>query len=68
MTIMLNGEPRKLAPGTTVRALLDALEVPGDARGVAIAVDAAVVPRGEWETTRIDDGARVEVVRAIQGG
>jgi sulfur carrier protein len=68
MTILLNGEPRELAPGTTVRALLDELEVPGGARGVAIAVDAAVVPRAEWETTRIDDGARVEVVRAIQGG
>jgi sulfur carrier protein len=68
MTILLNGEPRDVPPGTTVRALLDALEVPGGARGVAIAVDAAVVPRAEWETTRIDDGARVEVVRAIQGG
>jgi thiamine biosynthesis protein ThiS len=26
------------------------------------------VPRGEWETTTLDDGARVEVLRAIQGG
>jgi thiamine biosynthesis protein ThiS len=26
------------------------------------------VPRGEWETTELGDGARVEVVRAIQGG
>jgi sulfur carrier protein len=68
MTIMLNGEERELTPGTTVRGLLDALEVPAGARGVAIAVDAAVVPRGEWETTRLDEGARVEVLRAIQGG
>jgi sulfur carrier protein len=35
---------------------------------VAVAVDAEVVPRGEWETTKLDDGARVEVLRAIQGG
>jgi sulfur carrier protein len=68
MTIVLNGEERELSPGTTVRGLLDALEVPAGARGVAIAVDAAVVPRGEWETTELDDGARVEVLRAIQGG
>ena len=54
--------------GEMMRRGLDELEVPGGARGVAIAVDAAVVPRAEWETTRIDDGARVEVVRAIQGG
>jgi sulfur carrier protein len=68
MTIQLNGEPRAVAPGTTVRGLLDALDVPGGARGVAVAVDAEVVPRGEWETTTLDDGARVEVLRAIQGG
>jgi sulfur carrier protein len=68
VTILLNGEAHDLAPGTTVRALLEALEVPGGARGVAVAVDAEVVPRGEWETTKLDDGARVEVLRAIQGG
>jgi sulfur carrier protein len=68
VTIVLNGEPRDLEPGTTVRALLEALEVPGGARGVAVAVDAEVVPRGEWDTTELDEGARVEVLRAIQGG
>jgi sulfur carrier protein len=68
VTILLNGEAHDFAPGTTVRALLDALDVPGGARGVAVAVDAEVVPRGEWETTELGDGARVEVLRAIQGG
>jgi sulfur carrier protein len=68
MTILLNGEERPLAPGTTVRALLDALDVPGGARGVAVAVDAEVVPRGEWAAHELDEGARVEVLRAIQGG
>jgi sulfur carrier protein len=68
MTITLNGERHELAAGTTVRALLDGLAVPGDGRGVAIAIDAEVIPRGEWATTELDEGARVEVVRAIQGG
>jgi len=68
MTIVVNGEARDLPPGMTVRALLDALDVPGGATGVAIAVDAEVVPRGEWDTTELDEGARVEILRAIQGG
>jgi sulfur carrier protein len=68
MTVVVNGQTRDLAPGTTVQALLEALDVPGGARGVAVAVDAEVVPRGEWETTELDEGARVEVLRAIQGG
>ena len=68
MTIVVNGEARNLPAGITVRAMLDALDVPGGVRGVAVAVDAEVVPSGEWETTELDDGARVEVLRAIQGG
>jgi len=66
MNVIVNGEPTELAAGATVEAVLAALEVPD--RGVAVAVDAEVVPRGEWETTELDEGARVEVLRAIQGG
>jgi len=63
--ITVNGEPRDLTG--TVDELLDALGV--DARrGMAVAVDATVVPRGEWTTTRVEDGAKVEIVTAVQGG
>ena len=68
MTVRVNGEPTEVDEGATVAALLERLELPAQARGVAVAVDAEVVPRGEWERRRLDDGARVEVVRAIQGG
>ena len=68
MTVVVNGDRRELPAGTTVSGLLDVLDLAGDARGVAVAVDAEVVPRGEWDTTELGDGARVEVVRAIQGG
>jgi sulfur carrier protein len=36
--------------------------------GVAIAVDHEVVPRAEWETFTLAEGARVEVLTAMQGG
>lgn len=63
--ITVNGEPRELAG--TVDELLDALGVEVR-RGLAVAVDATVVPRGEWATTQVSDGARVEIVTAVQGG
>ena len=66
MTIVLNGAERDLDDGTTVAGLLRALEVGG--RGVAVAVDAEVVPRGAWDRTVLGEGARVEVVHAVQGG
>ena len=64
--IRVNGEPSDIAPGTTVTELLRALEAPD--RGVAVAVDGEVVPRGGWALTALADGARVEVVMAVQGG
>ncbi|WP_205696043.1 sulfur carrier protein ThiS [Conexibacter sp. SYSU D00693] len=66
MSIVLNGEPRPVADGTTVAALLAELEL--GHRGVAVAVDAEVVPRSAWEDHVLPDGARVEVVHAVQGG
>ena len=65
--IIINGEPSEaVAPGATVTELLEALDVPD--RGVAVAVDAEVVPRGAWATFAVADGARVEVLIAVQGG
>ncbi len=68
MTIVLNGERTDAPDGTTVAGLLARLGVEGAARGVAVAVDAEVVPRGEWPTHVVAEGARVEVLTAIQGG
>jgi len=68
MRVVLNGAQAELADGTTVREAIEALDLPAEGRGVAVAVDAEVVPRTEWETHKLQDGARVEVLRAIQGG
>ena len=68
MTVWVNGERAALPAGATVRDLLERIDVPADARGVAVAVDAEVVPRGEWAAFAVAEGARVEVLTAIQGG
>jgi sulfur carrier protein len=65
--IIINGEPNHaIAPGATVSEMLEVLDVPD--RGVAVAVDAEVVPRGAWATFAVADGSRVEVLIAVQGG
>jgi sulfur carrier protein len=68
MKVLLNGETAELADGATVQAAVETLDLPASGRGVAVAVDAEVVPRTQWETHELQDGARVEVLRAIQGG
>jgi sulfur carrier protein len=66
--IVVNGGERELEGPVSVRALLDALGVDEEARGVAVAVDAEVVPRAEWPAFTVADEARVEVLVAVQGG
>jgi sulfur carrier protein len=66
--IYLNGNPHDAAAARTVAAVLQLLGLSSDARGVAVAVDGEVVPRAGWGAFAIPDGARVEVLTAIQGG
>jgi sulfur carrier protein len=68
MRVVLNGNPAELADGATVQAAVAALDLPANGRGVAVAVDAEVVPRTQWDSHELTEGARVEVLRAIQGG
>jgi sulfur carrier protein len=68
MRIVLNGEDRQLAERASVRDAVAAAGAPDEARGVAVAIDGEVVPRGRWDHVALADGARVEVVRAVQGG
>jgi sulfur carrier protein len=66
--IYLNGNPHDGGAGQTVAAVLRLLDLAPDARGVAVAVDGEVVPRATWATFAILEGARVEVLTAMQGG
>jgi sulfur carrier protein len=68
MNVLLNGETAELNDDATIETALAALDLPGAGRGVAVAVDAEVVPRGQWAQTQLHEGARVEILRAIQGG
>ena len=66
MQVWINGKPGELADDARVPDALTLLGVP--AMGVAVAVDGAVVPRAAWPDTVLADGARVEVLTAVQGG
>ena len=65
MIISVNAEDVVVDDRMTVAALLQSLGYPD--RGIAVAVDQAVLPRSRWATT-LSDGASIEVVTAVQGG
>lgn len=66
-SVTVNGEIALLM-AATVAALLDEKEIGAQARGVAVALNGAVVPRKAWPSTAINPGDVVEIVRAQQGG
>ena len=65
----MNGQSREFPDALTIADLVDQ-EAPGlgEGRGVAVAVDAEVVPRSEWDETRLESGQQVELLAAMQGG
>ncbi|MGI3780832.1 MAG: sulfur carrier protein ThiS [Janthinobacterium lividum] len=66
MIVFVNGERREVEPPATIDQVLG---LGGRApRGFAVAVDGEVVPRARHRTTHLDEGARVEIVTAVQGG
>ena len=65
MKILVNDEQVDVDEQTTVAGLLDRLGYPD--KGIAVAVDWAVIPRSNWHTT-LSEGSRIEVVTAVQGG
>jgi len=68
IAVQLNGEWHDVADDATVADAVALLGVPLDARGVAVALDREVVPRGAWAGMPLTGGARVEILTAIQGG
>lgn len=65
MKVVVNDEAVEVDATTTVAALLERLGFPE--KGIAVAVDWSVLPKSDWDTA-LSEGARVEVVTAVQGG
>ncbi len=66
-TIRVNGESEPLG-AATLAALLDQKDIAGGQRGIAVALNGAVVPRAAWPSTALRPGDSIEIVRARQGG
>ena len=68
MQVVVNGERREFPAGTTVADVVAAFPGAPGGRGLAVALDGEVVPRGEWAATELSEGKGIEIVVAVQGG
>ena len=65
--IRVNGQDEPLI-AATLAALLEEKAVDTGQRGIAVAVNGAIVPRAAWPHTTLHPGDSMEIVRARQGG
>lgn len=65
MKVTVNEQEIEISETTTVADLLDSLGFPD--RGIAVALNWSLLPRSQWDSV-VPEGARVDVVTAVQGG
>jgi sulfur carrier protein len=65
--IRLNGSEQTVTVATLAE-LIEEQALETAQRGIAVAVNGAVVPRAAWPQTPLHSGDNIEIVRARQGG
>lgn len=66
MQVVINGEPREIADGVTITALLTTLGI--DLRRVAVELNEQVVPKARHAETSLAPNDRLEIVTFVGGG
>jgi len=66
MRVTVNGEAREIAQGTTVRGLIELLDLAGGP--VAVERNGDIVPRAEHPSAALAEGDVVEIVHFVGGG
>jgi sulfur carrier protein len=68
MEIVVNGAPRQVESATSLRQLLESLQLPALERGIAVCVNGELVRRADWPARALKARDEIEIVQATQGG
>ena len=66
LSVTVNGEPRRIAAGSTIAAMLRQLGI-APAR-VAVERNLSIVPRSTLDEVEVADGDQYEIVHFVGGG
>jgi sulfur carrier protein len=66
LRLVVNGEPRELAAGSSAHDLIVAAGLAG--RPLAVEVNQRIVPRRDLPACMLHDGDRIEIVTLVGGG
>ena len=65
MKIQINNTPKE-TQATTLSALIAEAGLPE--KGIAAAIDNKMIPKAEWESTPLHEGANIVIIKAACGG
>ncbi len=66
MKLIVNGEEKEFDRELTIKELVEELGIKVPNFAVAVGMD--VIPKSEYETYKLKDGDRVEIVHFVGGG
>ncbi len=66
ITLTVNGKPREAEGPVSLKRYLVDIGITQTA--IAVAHNGTVIPRGEIESVKLEDGDTLEIVRAVGGG
>jgi sulfur carrier protein len=67
LRVQVNDSDRTVPQGTRLLSLLEEMALAGRL-GLAVALNAAVVPRVRWADQKLHEGDRILIIQASQGG
>jgi sulfur carrier protein len=68
MRLYLNGKELEVPEGITLSELIKSLNIRVREVGFAVAVNEEVVPKSKYESHKLSEGDRVEIVHLVGGG
>ena len=67
MKVLVNGKNMEIESNeTTITNLMSQLNIASV--GVAVAIGTSVIPQSKWSEYQLEEGSKVTIIRATQGG
>lgn len=66
MQIFVNGKAKEIAEGIIVKTFIDTLRL--NSKAIAVELNLKVVPKKEYDTKRLKEGDKIEIISFVGGG
>jgi len=66
MNVLINGENREVPESVNLKSLLELFSLPS--QRVAVELNRSVIRRTDWDTVKLSEGDKIEIIHFVGGG